>query len=145
MAQRRDPEPDSDGPDPDGPTSRSLGPFVGAVVVVAVLAVLVVVAQVFAPADDIDDTELINRTVGDYVRAHNENDDGILARLRCDDLSADDAPLADVGEVDFGGSGNVIVDGADATVDVTVTVDGARTTETWQVTRVGDLWRVCTG
>lgn len=145
MAQRRAPGPDSDGPEPDGPTSRSLGPFIGAVAVVAVLAILVVLAQVFAPSDDIDDPELINRTVGDYVRAHNEGDDEILTRLRCDDLAAEDAPLDDVGTVDFGGSGNVVVDGDAATVDVTVTVDGARNVETWHVIRAGDLWRICTG
>lgn len=150
MAQQRAPGPDPDGSDPDGldpdgPTRRSLGPFVAAVAVVAVLAVVVLAAQIFAPSGaTLDDSEQINRTVGDYVRAHNDNDTGVLAHLRCAALPADEAPLAGVGAVEFGGSGNVVVDGDRGTVDVITTVDDGPRTQTWQVTRVDDAWRICT-
>lgn len=142
MAKRGAPEPDFDGPDPDGPVNSTPWPFFGAVAVIALISLLVLFGQVFA-SDDIDDTELINRTVGDYVRAHNDNDQRVLEELRCDELAADRAPFADREEVEFGGSGNVTVEDDRATVDVTVVTDEQRQTEVWEMVRIDDRWRVC--
>ncbi|MEE2034760.1 Rv0361 family membrane protein [Rhodococcus chondri] len=140
MAQRGAPE-----PDPDRRDIGSIGPFLGAVAVIVILIVGVVLAQVLSPAGDVlDDDERINRAVADYVRAHNEDDTAVLDRLRCESLPAEEAPLAEVdGDVEFDGTGEVSIDGDRGTVEVRTVVDGTRGAETWQVTRVGDVWRIC--
>lgn len=142
MAKRGAPEPDPDETDAD---TGSIGPFLGAVTVIVLLIVGVVLAQVLSPAgDEIDDGERISRAVADYVRAHNEDDTAVLDRLRCEALPADRAPLSDVdGDVGFDGTGAVSIDGDRGTVEVRTTVGDTRETETWQVTRIDDLWRIC--
>jgi len=146
MAKRGAPEPDPDpGPDPDGPTSSSTGPFLGALAVLVVLVLVVFGAQMFSPPGaDLTEDEMVRRAVTDYVSAHNENDGPILDRLRCRELSPDDAPLADVeGRVELQAAHNIAVDGDRATVDVRTGLDGQTQTETWQVVRIDDVWRIC--
>lgn len=146
MAKRGAPEPEPDpGPDPDGPTSSSIGPFLGALAVLVVLVLVVFGAQLFSPAgDDLTEDEMVRRAVTDYVSAHNENDEPILDRLRCSDLPAAEAPLADVeGRVELQATQNISVDGDRATVDVRTGLDGETQTETWQVVRIDDVWRIC--
>ncbi|WP_129977513.1 hypothetical protein [Rhodococcus sp. Q1] len=148
MAKRGAPEPDPDpdpGPDPDGPTSSSTGPFLGALAVLVVLVLVVFGAQMFSPPGaDLTEDEMVRRAVTDYVSAHNENDRPILDRLRCSELSPDDAPLADVeGRVELQAAQNISVDGDRATVDVRTGLDGQTQTETWQVVRIDDVWRIC--
>ncbi|MEU5843797.1 hypothetical protein [Rhodococcus sp. NPDC047139] len=146
MAKRGAPEPEPDpGPDPDGPTRSSAGPFLGALAVLVALLLIVFGAQIFSPAGDgVSEEEMVRRAVNDYVAAHNENDEPILDRLRCGDLPADEAPLADVdGPVELQAAQNVSVDADRATVDVRTGVDGETQTATWQVVRVDDVWRIC--
>lgn len=38
---------------------------------------------------------------------------------------------------------NIAVDGDRATVDVRTGLDGETQTETWQVVRIDDVWRIC--
>lgn len=143
MAQRRTPDPE---PAADGPDGGTPWPFMGALLIVVLLILGVVGAQMLSPAqNELSDDERIDRTVADYVSAHNENDTDILARLRCAELPAQEAPLADVeGNVQLQATQDIAVDGDRATVDVRVTVDGTSQIETWQVVRVDSVWRVCT-
>ena len=146
MAKRGAPEPDPDpGPDPDGPTSSSTGPFLGALAVLVVLVLVVFGAQMFSPPGaDLTEDEMVRRAVTDYVSAHNENDRPIFDLRRCSELSPDDAPLADVeGRVELQAAQNISVDGDRATVDVRTGLDGQTQTETWQVVRIDDVWRIC--
>lgn len=148
MAQRGAPEPDPDpdtGPDPDGPVNSSAGPFLGAVAVIAAIVLIVFGAQFFAPAgEDLTDNDMVYRTVADYVAARNAGDSQILERLRCSDLPAEDAPLADVeGTVDLQATQNIAIEGDRATTDVRTSVGGEVVTETWQVLRIDGVWRVC--
>lgn len=143
MAQRRTPDPEPAADDPDGGTPW---PFMGALLIVVLLIVGVVGAQMLSPAqDELSDEQRIERTVADYVSAHNETDTEILARLRCAELPEQEAPLADVeGNVQLQATQDIAVDGDRATVDVRATVDGTSQIETWQVVRVDSVWRVCT-
>jgi hypothetical protein len=142
MAQRQAPDPD---PSADEPTSGTPWPFMGALLVVVLLILAVMGAQLLSPAqDELSVDERINRTVADYVRAHNENDQDILARLRCEELPEAEAPLSDVeGTVELQATQDVAVEGDRATVDVRATVDGESRIETWQVVQVDSVWRVC--
>ncbi|MCK0090307.1 hypothetical protein HCA61_04460 [Rhodococcus sp. HNM0563] len=146
MAQRRDPEPEPDGLDPDGPTRSTPWPFIGAVLVIAFLALVLVVTQILSPeGENLDDNERITRTASDYVKALNADDEDVLVILRCGELGRGEGPLAGVdGDIDLQRSDNVVIDGDKATVDVTTEIDGESTTETWHLTLVDDVWRVCT-
>ncbi len=143
MAQRRTPDPE---PVPDDTDGGTPWPFMGALLIVVLLIVGVVGTQMLSPAqDELSDDQRIDRTVADYVSAHNENDTDILERLRCAELPAEEAPLADVeGNVQLQATQDIAVDGDRATVDVRATVDGTSQIETWQVVRVDSVWRVCT-
>src|SRR5690606_35382508 len=115
MAKRGAPEPDPDpdsGPDPDGPINNSAGPFLGAVAVIVAIVLIVFGAQFFGPSgEDLTDRDLVYRAVADYVAAHNADDREILERLRCGDLEADEAPLADVeGTVDLQAAQNITIE-----------------------------------
>lgn len=148
MAKRGAPEPDPDpdsGPDPDGPINNSAGPFLGAVAVIVAIVLIVFGAQFFGPSgEDLTDRDLVYRAVADYVAAHNADDREILERLRCGDLEADEAPLADVeGTVDLQAAQNITIEGDRASTDVRTSVDGDVQTQTWQVVRVDGIWRIC--
>ena len=148
MAKRGAPEPDPDpdsGPDPDGPINNSAGPFLGAGAVIVAIVLIVFGAQFFGPSgEDLTDRDLVYRAVADYVAAHNADDREILERLRCGDLEADEAPLADVeGTVDLQAAQNITIEGDRASTDVRTSVDGDVQTQTWQVVRVDGIWRIC--
>lgn len=148
MAKRGAPEPDPDpdsGPDPDGPINNSAGPFLGAVAVIVAIVLIVFGAQFFGPSgEDLTDRDLVYRAVADYVAAHNADDREILERLRCGDLEADEAPLADVeGTVDLQAAQNITIEGDRASTDVRTSVNGDVQTQTWQVVRVDGIWRIC--
>ena len=69
MAQRQAPDPD---PSADEPASGTPWPFMGALLVVVLLILAVMGAQLLSPAqDELSVDERIDRTVADYVRAHN--------------------------------------------------------------------------
>lgn len=142
MAQREASDP---GPDPDGPDTGTPWPFMGALLVIVLLIVGVVAAQMLSPAqEELTDDQRIDRTVADYVSAHNQDDTNTLERLRCADLEEADAPLADLeGTLELQATQNIVVDGDSATVDVRGIVDGRSESETWQVVRVGNVWRIC--
>jgi hypothetical protein len=146
MAQRRDPEPDPDGLDPDGTTSSTPWPFIGAVLVIVVLALALVVTQMLSPeGETLDGPERVTRTASDYVKAVNAEDEEVLVILRCDELPDGQGPLAGAdGDIEFDGTSNIAIDGDKATVDVTTVIDGESTTETWTLALVNDVWRVCT-
>ncbi|MFD5808071.1 Rv0361 family membrane protein [Rhodococcus aetherivorans] len=141
MAAERAPE-----PDPDETDRSSATPFLAALAIIVVLVVGVFVAQLVSPSDSsTSGTELVVRTVDDYVRAHNAGDAPAQDRLRCDGLPADRAPLAGVaGEVQLEGVENVETDGDRGTADVRARFDGNEQTSTWQFVRIDDVWRVCT-
>ncbi|MBH0118347.1 hypothetical protein I0Q12_01860 [Rhodococcus sp. CX] len=142
MADKR-PAPE---PDPDEPERSTAGPFLGALAVVVVLILVVVAGQVFGPSDEsLSDSDLVSRTVDDYVRAHNTDDDDAMTRLRCAELPADQAPLADVdGEATIDEFGTVDIEGDRGRVETRTTVDGEQDTVVWSLTRVDGDWRICT-
>ncbi|WP_420751683.1 hypothetical protein [Rhodococcus sp. O3] len=142
MADKR-PAPE---PDPDEPERSTAGPILGALAVVVVLILVVVAGQVFGSSDEpLSDSDLVSRTVDAYVGAHNADDDDAMTRLRCAELSADQAPLADVdGEVRIDEFGTVDIDGDRGRVEARTTVDGTQETVVWSLTRVDGDWRICT-
>lgn len=133
-------------PDPDEPERGSAGPFLGALAVVVVLIIAVVAGQVFGPSEEsVSDSDLVSRTVDDYVRAHNADDGDTMTRLRCAELPAEQAPLADVdGEVRVDEFGTVDIDGDRGRVEVRATADGKQEASVWSLTRVDGNWRICT-
>ncbi|MEE2060951.1 Rv0361 family membrane protein [Rhodococcus artemisiae] len=146
MAQRRDPDPEPDGLEPDGPTSSTPWPFIGAVLVIVVLALVLVVTQFLSPeGETLDDNERITRTTSDYVKAVNADDEDVLVILRCGELRRGEGPLAGVdSDIELQRTDNIVIDGDKATVDVTTVIDGESTTEMWNLTLADDVWRVCT-
>lgn len=142
MAEKR-PAPE---PAPDEPERSTAGPFLGALAVAVLVIILVVAGQVFGSfGESPSDSDLVSRTVGDYVRAHNADDEDTMARLRCAELPADQAPLADVdGEVKVDEFGTVDIDGDRGRVEVRTSVDGRQEAVVWSLTRVDDNWRICT-
>ncbi len=146
MAQRRDPEPEPDGLDPNGSRNSTPWPFIGAVLVVAVLALVIVVTQFLSTdGEALDDNERIARTTSDYVKAVNADDEDVLVILRCSELRRGEGPLAGVdSDIELQSTDNIVIDGDKATVDVTTVIDGESTTETWDLTLADDVWRVCT-
>lgn len=142
MADKR-PAPE---PDPGEPDRSTAGPFLGALAVLVVLIIVVVAGQVFVPSDESpSDSDLVSRTVDDYVRAHNAADVAAMTRLRCAELPADRAPLTGVaGEVKIDEFGTADIDGDRGRIDVRTTVDGAQETVVWSLTRIDGNWRICT-
>ncbi|EME57251.1 hypothetical protein QYS60_03185 [Rhodococcus sp. GXMU-t2271] len=141
MAAERAPE-----PDPDETDRSSATPFLAALAIIVVLVVGVFVAQLVSPSDrSTSGTELVVRTVDDYVRAHNAGDRAAQDRLRCDQLAADRAPLAGVdGEVQLEAVENVETNDDRASADVRARIAGNEQTSTWQFVRIDDVWRICT-
>ncbi|KXF84658.1 membrane protein [Rhodococcus ruber Chol-4] len=141
MAAERAPE-----PDPDETDRSSATPFLAALAIIVVLVVGVFVAQLVSPSDrSATGTELVVRTVDDYVRAHNAGDRAAQDRLRCDRLAADRAPWAGVdGEVQLEAVENVETNDDRASADVRARSAGGEQTSTWQFVRIDDVWRICT-
>lgn len=133
-------------PDPDETERGTAAPFLGALAIIVVVIVVIVIGQVFGSSGEPpSEADLVSRTVDTYVQAHNADDGDTLARLRCAELPADQAPLADVdGEVRLDDVGTADIDGDRGRVEVRTTADGTQERSLWSLTRVDGNWRICT-
>ncbi|BAH50201.1 Rv0361 family membrane protein [Rhodococcus opacus] len=133
--------------DPVDPRRTTAVPFIAAVTVIVVILVAIVVSSMLSPADEnVTEADRINRSVADFIQAHNHDDADLQKTLVCPSWSDDrDVLRGREGDVTLQGVESSEVNGDRARAEVRVSADDGKgeTTDTWQLTRDGDTWVVC--
>ncbi|CAM3003180.1 Nuclear transport factor 2 family protein [Prescottella defluvii] len=131
----------------EDPSRTTAKPFILAVSIVAILLIGIIAAAVLRPAEESrTDADRINASVGDFVRATNNDDATAIDHMVCQGFAEDRSPIAGRdGEVKVEEVTNVAVNGENATADVRFdSGDGkGATTSTWQFVQGDGLWLVC--
>ncbi|MGC0365647.1 hypothetical protein ABH922_003631 [Rhodococcus sp. 27YEA15] len=124
----------------------SAGPFLLAVGIVGAILLAIVLMAVFSPAEkNVTESDLVSRTVTDYVDAENQKDTPTVNTLTCANFDTDAGPLVGAdGKVELQGVDDVTFDGDTARADVRITGGGqGERVSSWTLTRSGDRWLVC--
>ncbi|MEU7630379.1 hypothetical protein AB0C34_10385 [Nocardia sp. NPDC049220] len=128
---------------------RSAAPFLAAAVVAVVVLVAIVLGGVLSPAEkNVTDSDRIVAAVRNFVESSNVTAAVPPPGTACQGFDAARSPLA--GQAGAGKSveitklDNPMVDGDKGKATVTTKVDGTSTTKTWNLTRSGSKWLVCT-
>ena len=121
---------------------RTIVPFLVAAVAIVLVVVAIVVAELISPAaHNLTDADLIGTAAQNFVGASKAGD---ISKDSCAGFAADRSPLAGVsGDAEVTRVQNVAVNGDHATADVTVSVNGADHTKTWNFRHGDQRWLVC--
>ncbi|MGW4326538.1 Rv0361 family membrane protein [Nocardia sp. NPDC004573] len=133
----------------DQTDKRSVVPFVAAAVVAAIVLIAIVLGGVLSPAEkNVTQSDRIAAAVRNFVDGANRSDAVPPPGTACRDFDASRSPLAgqdgtgkpvEITKID-----NPMVDGDRGKATVTTTVGGREATSTWNLTRSGGKWLVCT-
>ncbi|MFZ2174211.1 MAG: hypothetical protein WAW17_09280 [Rhodococcus sp. (in: high G+C Gram-positive bacteria)] len=149
MSDPSDSYPDRVGgaPEPEDPRRTTATPFLIALTIIVVLLIGIVVAGMISPAEEnVTEADRIERTVADFIEAHNRDDADLQASLVCPSYSEERSVLAGrEGEITLQKVESSEVNGDRARAEVRIGADDpeGETTGTWQLTRDGDRWVVC--
>lgn len=133
----------------DQTDKRSAVPFVAAAVVAAIVLIAIVLGGVLSPAEkNVTEADRIAAAVRNFVDGSNRSDAVPPPGTACQGFDASRSPLAgqdgagkpvEITKID-----SPMVDGDRGKATVTTKVDGQEKTTTWNLTRSGDKWLVCT-
>ncbi|MGQ4617510.1 Rv0361 family membrane protein [Nocardia sp. R7R-8] len=128
---------------------RSAVPFVAAAVVAVIVLIAVVLGGVLSPAEkNVTDADRLTAAVRDFVDGSNRSAAVPPPGTACQGFDASRSPLAgqdgagkpvEITKID-----QPMVDGDRGKATVTTKVGGQEKTTTWNLTRSGDKWLVCT-
>ncbi|MFE7743423.1 hypothetical protein [Nocardia sp. NPDC057455] len=133
----------------DQTDKRSAAPFIAAAVVAAIVLIAIVLGGVLSPAEkNVTEADRIVAAVRNFVDGANRSDAVPPPGTACLGFDASRSPLAGqdgVGKpVEITKIDNPIMDGDRGKATVTTKVDGRERTSTWNLTRSGGKWLVCT-
>ncbi|MBF6296404.1 hypothetical protein IU459_02470 [Nocardia amamiensis] len=133
----------------DQTDKRSMVPFIAAAVVAVIVLIAIVLGGVLSPAEkNVTDADRIAAAIRNFVDGANRAGTVPAPGTGCEGFDAARSPLA--GQSGAGKSvelrkiDNPMVDGDKGKATVTTQADGTETTKTWNLTRSGDKWLVCT-
>jgi hypothetical protein len=133
----------------DQTDKRSAAPFIAAAVVAATVLIAIVLGGVLSPAEkNVTEADRIAAAVRNFVDGSNRSDAVPPPGTACLGFDATRSPLAgqdgagkpvEITKID-----SPIMDGDRGKATVTTKVDGQERTSTWNLTRSGGKWLVCT-
>ncbi|MFI9506775.1 hypothetical protein [Nocardia sp. NPDC052566] len=131
----------------DQTDKRSIVPFIAAAVLAVVVLGAIVAGGLLSPAEkNVTESDKITAAVRNFVEGSNTTDLVPPPGTGCQGFDPKRSPLAGrpAGKtVEITKLENPAVDGNRGKATVTVKIDGAETTSTWNLTRSGDKWLVC--
>jgi hypothetical protein len=131
----------------EDPSRTTMKPFLLAVSIVAIVMIGIIVSALLSPAEENrSDTDRLNASATDFVRAANNDDPEGVDRMVCEGFATDRSPLAGrEGEVTVEEVSNAQVNGNDATADVRINANDSKgaTSSTWQFVQGDGRWLVC--
>ncbi|MGQ4597090.1 Rv0361 family membrane protein [Nocardia sp. R6R-6] len=149
MTEQRPTADDDDIIQVDQTDQPSAIPFIAAAVIAAIVLGAIVLGGVLSPAEkNVTDSDRIAAAVRNFVEGANGTETVPAPGTGCQGFDAARSPLA--GQSGAGKSVEIrkidppIVDGDKGKATVTTVTDGTETTKTWNLTRSGAKWLVCT-
>ncbi|WP_069167396.1 Rv0361 family membrane protein [Nocardia altamirensis] len=133
----------------DQTDKRSVAPFVAAAVVAVLVLGAIILGGVLSPAEkNVTESDRIAAAVRGFVEGANQTEAVPPPGTGCQGFVPERSPLA--GRSGRGKTVEItklvdpMVDGDRAKATVTTKVDGVEQTATWNLTRSGNKWLVCT-
>ncbi|WP_280251157.1 hypothetical protein [Nocardia abscessus] len=133
----------------DQTDKRSAAPFIAAAVVAAIVLIAIVLGGVLSPAEkNVTEADRVVAAVRNFVDGANRSDAVPPPGTACQGFDASRSPLAgqdgagkpvEITKID-----SPMVDGDRGKATVTTKADGREATSTWNLTRSGGKWLVCT-
>lgn len=136
----------------DQTDKRSMVPFIAAAVLAAIVLGAIVLGGLLSPAEkNVTEADRIAAAVRNYADARGRTDTVPPPGVACEGFNEGTSPLgAQIGAPETRTSIEVteivdpMVNGDKAKATVTTKVAGREATATWNLTRSGDKWLVCT-
>ncbi|PEH78089.1 hypothetical protein CRM89_20665 [Nocardia sp. FDAARGOS_372] len=128
---------------------RSMTPFIAAAVIAVIVLVAIVLGGLLSPAEkNVTEADRITAAVQNFVEGTNATDEVPPPGAACADFDPARSPLAaqeGTGKtIELASVTDQSVNGNRAKATVTVRVDGAEQTATWNLVRADGTWVVCT-
>lgn len=131
----------------EDPSRTTMKPFLIAVSIVGIVMIGMIVSALVRPAEDSrTPADRLTASVGDFVRASNNDDADAVKTMTCPEFAADRSPIAGRdGGITVLEVGNPQVDGSRATAEVRIDAGDGRgpATSTWTFVQGKDRWLIC--